>query len=46
VNHEEIDRFSAGDPMAAARARLREKLRLATKRGRMPKETRNILVHT
>ena len=42
----EIDRFSASDPTAAARARLREKLRLATRRGGMSKETRSILVHT
>jgi hypothetical protein len=42
----EIDRFSAGEPTAAARARLREKLRLAARRGGMPEETRNILRHT
>jgi hypothetical protein len=42
----EIDRFSSGGATAAARARLREKLRLAAKRRAMPKETRNILMHT
>jgi hypothetical protein len=42
----EIDRFSAGDPTAPARARLREKLRQATKRRSMPKRTRRILMHT
>ena len=42
----EIDRFSAGGATAAARARLREKLRLAPRRGGMPKETRRILMRT
>jgi hypothetical protein len=42
----EIDRFRAGDPLAPALARLREKLRQATRRRRMPKKTRRILMHT
>lgn len=41
----EIDRFTAGGPTAAARARLREKLRLATRRSGMPEETRDVIAH-
>jgi hypothetical protein len=42
----EIDRFSASGPTGHARARFREKLRLAARRGGMPEGVRSILMHT